>query len=109
MIPIHDLEEHEKKEIKMIELDKALKNDATEPHRHHYFECFVFLKGGGTHIVDFVEFPIESNSIHIVTPGQVHKVKRKIKFDRLCISFDMFHFDQKNKLNNYYSIILALM
>lgn len=98
MIPIHDLEEHEKKEIKMIELDKALKNDATEPHRHHYYECFVFLKGGGTHVVDFVDFPIESNSIHIVTPGQVHKVKRHLNSTGFVFLFDLLHFDHDKSI-----------
>jgi AraC family transcriptional activator of pobA len=98
MIPIHDLEEHEKKEIKMIELDTQLKNDATEPHRHHYFECFIFLNGGGTHIVDFVEFPIESNSIHIVTPGQVHKVKRQLNSTGFVFLFDLLHFDQHKSI-----------
>jgi AraC family transcriptional regulator, transcriptional activator of pobA len=95
MIPIHDLEEHEKKEIKMIELDKALRNDATEPHRHQYYECFVFLKGGGTHVVDFVEFPIVANSIHLVTPGQVHKVKRKLNSTGFVFIFDLLHFNQE--------------
>lgn len=98
MIPIHILEEHEKKEIKMIELDKALKNDATEPHRHQYFECFVFFKSGGTHIVDFVEFPIVANSIHIVTPGQVHKVKRKLNSTGVVFIFDLLHFDQDKQI-----------
>jgi AraC family transcriptional regulator, transcriptional activator of pobA len=98
MIPIHDLEEHEKKEIKMIELDTALKNDSTEPYRHHYFESFVLLKGGGTHIVDFVEFPIESNSIHIVTLGQVHKVKRKLNSTGFVFLFDLLHFDQQKQI-----------
>ncbi len=98
MIPIHDLEEHEKKEIRMIELDKQLKNDAVEPHRHHYYECFVFLKGGGTHTVDFVEFPIVAHSIHIVTPGQVHKVKRKINSTGFVFLFDLLHFDQDKRI-----------
>lgn len=101
MIPIHYLEEHEKKEIKLIELDKALKNDATEPHRHHYYECFVFLKGGGTHIVDFVEFPIVTNSIHIVTPGQVHKVKRKLNSSGFVFIFDLLHFHQDKQIEQF--------
>ena len=82
----------------MIELDTLLKNDATEPHRHHYFECFVFFKGGGTHIVDFVDFPIETNSIHIVTPGQVHKVKRQLNSTGFVFLFDLLHFDQHKSI-----------
>lgn len=98
MIPIHDLDEREKKEVKMIELDKALKNDATEPHRHHYYECFVFLNGGGKHVVDFVDFPIESNSIHILTPGQVHKVKRHLNSTGFVFLFDLLHFNNDKSI-----------
>lgn len=98
MIPIHDLEEHEKKEVRMIELDKRLRNDAAEPHRHHYYECFVFIKGSGIHSVDFVDFPITSNSIHIVTPGQVHKVKRKLNSYGFVFLFDLLHFDSDNRI-----------
>lgn len=100
-IPIHDLEEHEKKVIKIIELDKALLNDANEAHRHNYFECFVFLKGGGTHVVDFVEFPILPFSIHIITPGQVHQVKRKKGSTGYVFMFDLLSFEQAKSIENF--------
>jgi len=100
-IPIHDLDESEKKVIKIIELDKELLNDANEAHRHNYFECFVFLKGGGTHTVDFVEFPILPYSIHIITPGQVHQVKRKKNSTGFVFLFDLLPFEQAKSIENF--------
>lgn len=50
--------------------------DFTAPHRHNYYEVFFFEQGGGEHDIDFTTFPIHSNSLHFVTPGQVHQVRR---------------------------------
>lgn len=58
-------------------LDKASGTyNASEPHRHNYHEIFYFVKGGGTHDIDFKTFTIEDHSLHFVNPGQVHQVKR---------------------------------
>ncbi|MCW3122248.1 MAG: AraC family transcriptional regulator [Flavipsychrobacter sp.] len=48
----------------------------TEAHRHNYFELFFFTKGGGTHLIDFIEYEIADYSTHLVRPGQVHQLKR---------------------------------
>jgi AraC family transcriptional regulator, transcriptional activator of pobA len=101
MIPIHDISEADKKVVKIIELDKKKLNDATEPHRHQYFECFVFLKGGGVHIIDFTEFPIQSNSIHIVTPGQVHQVKRHLNSTGFVFLFELILFDNAKHIESF--------
>lgn len=52
--------------------------DFSEPHRHDYFEFFYFFNGGGVHRIDFKEFDIQSHSIHVVAPGQVHQVERAL-------------------------------
>ncbi|PKA06300.1 helix-turn-helix domain-containing protein [Leptospira ellisii] len=44
-------------------------------HRHTYFALFFFLKGKGTHTIDFQEFTIESDSLFFLKPGQVHSWK----------------------------------
>ncbi|MDN5204188.1 AraC family transcriptional regulator [Fulvivirgaceae bacterium BMA10] len=44
------------------------------PHRHDFYEICIFLKGTGTHEIDFSKFPINNHSIHFVTPGQVHLI-----------------------------------
>jgi AraC family transcriptional activator of pobA len=47
-----------------------------KPHRHSYYEIFVFFKGGGVHQIDFKEYHIESGSLHFISPGQVHQIRR---------------------------------
>lgn len=90
MIPVHSNPDIEKKEIKVVELKSAAKA-INEIHRHQFFECFVFLKGGGVHTIDFIDFPIKDNSIHIITPGQVHQVVRDANCHGYVFMFDLIH------------------
>lgn len=101
MIPIHDIAEQEKKEIRMNELMTLTHYDSSEAHRHHYLEFFVFLKGGGTHLIDFIEFPIEDFSIHIVAPRQVHQVKRSLDSNGFVFLFEMSTFDQSTSIDQF--------
>ena len=78
MIPTHGFSDKAQKAIVVNELAGLSDYDFSEPHRHHYFELFVFIKGGGTHKIDFEEFPIRDHSIHIVAPGRVHEVRREL-------------------------------
>jgi AraC-like DNA-binding protein len=43
-----------------------------DAHRHNCFQIFLFKKGGGEHMIDFNYYPIEDNSLHFVSEGQVH-------------------------------------
>jgi len=49
--------------------------DSTVPHRHTFFELFLFVKGGGTHTIDFEKFPVEANTVHFISPGQIHQLR----------------------------------
>jgi len=100
MIPIHDIAEVHKKELKMNQLVTLTHYDSSEAHRHNYFEFFVFLKGGGNHLIDFVEFPILDNSIHIVAPGQVHQVKRELDSSGYVFIFELNLFDHSKEIEN---------
>jgi AraC family transcriptional activator of pobA len=77
LIPIHRFT---KKDIpfEIVKLDEAMAEDydARAPHRHNYYEIFIFYKGGGTHKIDFHDYEIETNALHFISPGQVHLVKR---------------------------------
>ena len=46
------------------------------PHRHNYYEVFFFEKGSGLHMIDFNEFEIESQHVHLISPGQIHYMHR---------------------------------
>ena len=47
-----------------------------EAHRHTYYEILLFTKGGGEHMIDFEYYPIEDNSIHFISSGQIHALNR---------------------------------
>ncbi|MGB0390674.1 MAG: helix-turn-helix domain-containing protein [Salibacteraceae bacterium] len=78
-IPIHSFLVDDASSIpfKLIKLTKAGSYDTSVPHRHNYYEVFIFEKGGGQHFIDFESFKIKDLSIHFVSPGQVHNVVRK--------------------------------
>ncbi len=77
-IPLHDFTVDDETSIpfRYLPLEQKDDHDVSVPHRHNYYEIFIFQKGGGFHEIDFNEYPIEANSIHFVSPGQVHRVQR---------------------------------
>jgi AraC-like DNA-binding protein len=87
MIPTHALSGKTHKNIVVNQLGGLMEYDSSAPHRHDYFELFVFEKGGGTHTIDFEAFPIHDKSIHIVAPGRVHHVKRELDSNGYVLLF----------------------
>ncbi len=61
--------------------------DASSPHRHNYYEILLFLKSGGTHEIDFNVYPIQKNSLHCISPEQVHLLKREPHVNGYVLSF----------------------
>ncbi|WP_420632249.1 helix-turn-helix domain-containing protein [Candidatus Leptofilum sp.] len=54
------------------------------PHRHTFNEFFFISSGSGTHIIDFVEYPIRPNTLFTVGRGQVHYWK---EIEKLPVGF----------------------
>jgi hypothetical protein len=50
--------------------------DFRRPHRHDYFEFFLFTAGGGTHYIYFTGHPIMAGCVHVIFPSQIHLLKR---------------------------------
>ncbi|MGK0280233.1 MAG: AraC family transcriptional activator of pobA, partial [Litorivivens sp.] len=50
--------------------------DFTKKHRHNYFEIIFFKRGGGSQLIDFVEYPVKEYGCYIIHPNQVHLLKR---------------------------------
>lgn len=46
--------------------------DKTLPHVHPFYEIVWFRTSGGTHTVDFIDYPVEANTMFFIAPGQVH-------------------------------------
>ena len=76
--PIHNflIDDESSIPFQLVELTKEGSYDTSVPHRHNYYEVFIFEEGGGEHNIDFQSFSIKSQSIHFVSPGQVHNVVR---------------------------------
>ncbi len=66
MITIHILPKEELKEIKVGELPKLSKAPISEAHRHQFYEFFIFIDGGGTDTIDFLELLMLDYSIHFI-------------------------------------------
>jgi AraC family transcriptional activator of pobA len=75
-IPLNRLPNHELL-LHIEPLGEEMPYDFRKPHRHDYFECFLFREGGGTHYIDFTAHPITARSVHVVFPGQVHLLHRR--------------------------------
>jgi len=100
-IPIHDFTSDDESSIafELELLEHRESYDTSVPHRHNYYEIFLFIKGGGTHEIDFEVFPIESESVHFVSPGQVHRVNRELNSFGYVLFFsrDFYYLNLPNK------------
>ena len=101
MIPTHDSDRTRRREIIVNHLKQLNDYDSSEPHRHNYYEFFYFINGGGYHKIDFVKFPIVSNSAHIVAPGQVHQMKRNLDSEGYVILFELNSLEAAKEIENF--------
>ncbi len=101
MIPTYKLNKVNNREVIIDVLGVLNKYDFTKHHRHDYFEFFYFKKGGGTHSIDFIDFPINANSVHIVAPGQVHQVKRALDSEGLVALFELSDLNAPQPIENF--------
>ncbi len=101
MIPTHQLKGTKNNEILVQRLGVLNEYDFREPHRHDYFEFFFFEKGGGYHKIDFIDFPIESQSVHIVAPGQVHQVYRELDSSGYVFLFQLTALEAPKLIENF--------
>jgi AraC-like DNA-binding protein len=61
--------------------------DATLPHRHNYYEILYFKESGGNHEIDFASHPVVAHSLHFISPGQVHLLRRDKHVTGYVLSF----------------------
>lgn len=106
-IPVYDFTSAVKEDglFKFISLGELTNYDFSAPHRHNYYEIFFFTKGGGSHLIDFINYPIHDHSIHFISPGQVHVIKRAADSYGSLVLFtkEFFHpaLSERNTLHNF--------
>ncbi len=74
-IPLHEFPFGTKK----VRIEKILPAPGpvnNSVHRHAYHELFLFSTGSGTHMIDLEQLTFQAPCIHMVSPGQVHKLDR---------------------------------
>lgn len=74
------------------------------PHRHNYYEVFVFTQGGGTHMIDFKEYEIKARSLHFISPGMIHYIKR----NSLCLGYVLTFTDELYAMHHYEQILFGI-
>lgn len=57
------------------------------PHKHSFYHLLYFSKGGGSHSIDFVRFPVEAGQIYFMIPGQVHSWELEGTPDGYIVNF----------------------
>lgn len=98
-IPIHDFTKDDESSIPFAFQSIKGKSgyDTTVPHRHNFYEIFIFTQGGGVHEIDFHEIPIHSRSVHFISPGQVHNLDHTATTKGWLLIFSRDFFAQKNE------------
>lgn len=59
----------------------------TQPHRHNYYEIVFFNSSGGVQEIDFQQYPVKKNTLHFLSPDQVHLLNLGSTADGYVISF----------------------
>lgn len=75
-IPIQEIIEEDGTSCRILALNVPSDYATNEAHRHNYYELLFFLRGSGTHMIDFEGHEIKGKSIHFVSSGQVHALNR---------------------------------
>ncbi len=76
--PIYDIEQFNcntvNSDLYINTFKKHLQNHSfiEKPHRHNFYVLVFFTAGSGTHEVDFDWFEIQSGSVFVLQPGQMH-------------------------------------
>ncbi len=109
-IPVHNFTLDDKSSIPFIIFplkEDEVGSDAHEPHRHNFYEIFFFTKGAGTHILEESSHSVKSNTIHFISPGQVHElINAGSGYEGYAIMFSREFFfndsvDNKNLIFNH--------
>lgn len=85
-------------------------------HKHDFFYMLFLKDGKGKHEIDFVDFPVQPNSLFLMAPGQVHQLYLEDNSIGYMMGFEIgfypsqnesFQIFQKAKKLNYFNIPLG--
>jgi len=76
VIPVHHLPDMGPVAIGVERILAQGADVMNDVHRHDFHELFVFASGTGDHMIDLDHHPMRPPCIHLVAPGQVHRLYR---------------------------------
>lgn len=59
-----------------------------QSHTHTYYQIIWFRRGYGIHQVDFVDYPVDDNTLFFIAPGQVHSFHGSRDCEGVIIRFN---------------------
>jgi AraC family transcriptional activator of pobA len=73
--------------------------DLLWPHKHNFYELLWVQAGRTTHVIDYHETVVESDTLFFMSPGQVHLVEdyRVVEGDCVMFTEEFFLFNLQNK------------
>ena len=63
-------------------------NPTQHIHRNEHYEILVIKKGGGTHSIDFINYPVKDNQVYFLRPGQMHQFSPSKQAEFYFIAID---------------------
>lgn len=107
-VPLHPIHTKEMQAMGFDLMDLEGKGgkqyDSSVAHRHTFFELFLFTGGKGIHEIDFHHYPAAKNTIHFVSPGQIHKLTlRNTKGYVFCFTEDFVPLKPKENFTDKFS------
>ncbi|MEM7102700.1 MAG: helix-turn-helix transcriptional regulator [Bacteroidota bacterium] len=89
--------------FRIFEMKPRSTPSSLDPHRHDFYEIFVFEEGAGEHSIDFTDYEIANRTLHFVAPGQVHWVQRSLDSHGYLIAFSLSFFSHGEKIEDLLS------
>lgn len=86
-IPLHQLPAESPLPTRVERIEPAPGPVMNDVHRHDFHEVFLFRSGTGTHMIDLLDLAVEAPSIHLMGPGQVHRLERSADMQGLVVMF----------------------
>jgi AraC family transcriptional regulator, transcriptional activator of pobA len=65
----------------------AIHQNLQQAHKHTFYHLLLFTKGGGSHTIDFEQFPVNRYQIYFMVPGQVHQWRFEGIVDGFVVNF----------------------
>lgn len=70
----------------------SIHQNLQQAHKHTFYHLLLFTKGGGSHTIDFENFPVMPFQIYFMVPGQVHQWRFEGAVDGFVVNFSQSFF-----------------